>query len=86
MSMTAADYIEKGMKFENDQEYYEAIHCYEKALESDPRNLTAWIKIGEIHSYTNDVDKAMDIFSKLLEIDPQNRIALEYRRLFGGKC
>ena len=86
MALTAADYIEKGLEFEDSREYYEAIHCYEKALETDPRNLTAWVKIGEIHSYKNDLNKAMATFTKVLDINPQNRTALEYRRFFGEKC
>jgi len=86
MSTTAAKFIESGLEFEASQDYNEAIQSYEKALESDPRNLTAWVKIGEIHSYKNDIEKAMDIFTKVLEIDSTNRVALEYRRLFGEKC
>ena len=86
MNQSAEDHIQKGLEFEDNLEFTEAITCYKEALKIDPENLSTWIKIGELHSFTNDIDKAMQIFHKVLEIDPQNRIALEYRRLFGEKC
>ena len=86
MRISAAEYIEKGMEFEDMREFTEAINCYKQALKIDPRNLSAWIKIGELYSHTNNIDEAMTIFHKVLELDPTNRIALEYRRLFTEKC
>ncbi len=86
MILTAEHYIEKGMEFEDNQEFYNAITCYEKAIEMEPENLTAMIKIGELYSYTHDIDKAMEIFNRVLQIDPKNRTALEYRLFFGEKC
>ena len=82
----ASNFIEEGLDYENDRDWYNAIESYEKALELDPKNLTAWIRNGELHSYLNRPDNAMDCFNKVLELDPENRIALEYRRVFGEKC
>ncbi len=86
MSKTATDFIEEGLEYERDREFYNATSSYEKALELDPNNLTALELCGELHSYQNHPDDAMRCFEKILTIDPKNRIALEYRRFFGEKC
>lgn len=84
--MTVTDYIEEGMQYERDRQFYDATMSYEKALEKDPNNVTALVLCGELHSYQNHPDDAMKCFEKVLTLDPKNRIALEYRRVLGEKC
>ena len=86
MNSTTAKYINKGIEYEENNEFHRAIEIYKKALEMEPNNLTALIKMGEIYSFINDIDRAMQIFTIVLDLDPKNRVALEYRRLFGEKC
>jgi cytochrome c-type biogenesis protein CcmH/NrfG len=40
-----------------------------------PRNLDAWLTIGENFAKTNDRDKAKAAFRKVLEIEPGNTTA-----------
>ncbi|MEW6109295.1 MAG: tetratricopeptide repeat protein [Nitrospirota bacterium] len=43
-----------------------------EAVQKDPRNVNAWIKLGNIFMDTSRCNEAIDAYSKALDIDPKN--------------
>ena len=76
------DWIKKGDDLVNSGKHKEAIKCYDKAIEMDPKNARAWYNKGEVLSSTtsarglfiNNQDRydAIDCFKKVIELDPRN--------------
>ena len=76
------DWIKKGDDLVNSGKHKEAIKCYDKAIEMDPKNAHAWHNKGEVLSSTtsarglfiNNQDRydAIDCFKKVIELDPRN--------------
>jgi serine/threonine protein kinase len=53
----------------------EAIACYAKALEIDPRDFNAWNNKGTAFGALGRDEHAIDCFQRALEIDPQSAVA-----------
>ena len=52
--------------------YVEAINCYEKAIELDPLNSTAYRGKGDTLYYLKMYDKAIKSYARANELDPTN--------------
>jgi len=73
------DWIKKGDDLVNSGKHKEAIKCYDKAIEMDPKNAHAWQNKGKVLSSTtsarglfiNNQDRydAIDCFKKVIELD-----------------
>jgi tetratricopeptide (TPR) repeat protein len=50
--------------------YDEAISCFDKAIEIDPKNTEAWNNEGQALSRLAKYDEAISCFDKAIEIDP----------------
>ena len=50
----------------------EAITAFDKAIEINPQNLTAWNGKGLVLYKSNKYDEAITAFDKAIEINPQN--------------
>lgn len=69
------------------EKFASAIKGFEKVLESDPRNLPVLGDLATTYFYSGNVDKAVYIAEKALEIEPKyTTVRLNYARyLFYGK-
>lgn len=47
----------------------------EKVLELEPKNIKALIKKAQIHSFFKEFHKAIEVYQKVLEIEPENKEA-----------
>jgi tetratricopeptide (TPR) repeat protein len=72
---TAAFWTNKGASLDSLGRYDEAIRCYEKALEIDPRYAAAWNNKGSSLDCLGRYDEAIRCCEKALEIDPRNAAA-----------
>ena len=62
--------IIKGMRFVISDRYTESIECYDKALEIDEKNISAWDGKGlalEYHGTIECFDKAVEIDEKCVD-------------------
>jgi tetratricopeptide (TPR) repeat protein len=66
MSIDNDESIEEQSKF-----FGEALKCFDKALEIDPKYTYAWVSKGLALSNKNDYDQALKCFDKALKIDPK---------------
>jgi len=53
-------------------DYQQRIAEEEKIVAGDPKNLQAWIQLGNDYFDTDQSKKAVDAYSKALELDPNN--------------
>jgi tetratricopeptide (TPR) repeat protein len=60
--------------------YEEAIACYDKALENDPRLDKAWSNKGTISYNLGRFEEAIACFNKALEINPNSKKARELKQ------
>lgn len=72
-SNNAIDWFNAGYYFgEINKQHLNALDCYDKALEIDPKNAIAWsIKGLSLHILGRD-SEALDCYDQALEIDPKN--------------
>jgi tetratricopeptide (TPR) repeat protein len=52
--------------------YNEAIQCYDKALEINPRDAKAWNNKGLAYADMNKYNEAIQCYDKALEINPRD--------------
>ncbi|MDS0524363.1 tetratricopeptide repeat protein [Clostridium sp. SHJSY1] len=61
-SLRAAELNEEGLKLIDNGNYEEAIKCFEKAKEIDPRNMDSYINLGIAYASQESFDKAYEEF------------------------
>ena len=61
--------IAKADKYFNEKKYKEALVPYEKALEINPNNKEALLKIGNIYKNNKDLTKSSEYYQKAIAID-----------------
>jgi tetratricopeptide (TPR) repeat protein len=71
MSIDNDEPIEEQSKF-----FWEALKCFDKALEIDPNYTHAWVSKGLAFFNKKDYDQALMCYDKALEIDPNYTHAL----------
>ncbi|MCD4828360.1 MAG: tetratricopeptide repeat protein [Candidatus Cloacimonetes bacterium] len=59
-----------------DGKYEQAIETFELVLQHDPDNVDAWVQIGVASSRRNRLGKAVEAYTRALELDPGKRTAL----------
>jgi tetratricopeptide (TPR) repeat protein len=76
-------YIEEGFVNFQQQKYDEAIACYEKAIQAEPRAAGAYNMMGMAYRFKYNKlgvpafhQKEMAAFQKAIEIDPNNWVAM----------
>lgn len=62
-------------------EAFDALHIFESALVSDPKNAQAYVGMGQAHAALDRKKTAMDYYGTALEVDPNNTKALELQSL-----
>ena len=61
-----------GLSHQHQNNYYEAIRCYNRALEIDPNYALAWNYLGITHNTQKNYQEAIRCFKKALQIEPNN--------------
>ncbi|MGD8325382.1 MAG: tetratricopeptide repeat protein [Sphingomonadales bacterium] len=64
-----------------DGDAFNALHIFESALVSDPKNVSAYIGLGRAHAALDRKKTAMDYYALALDIDPNSTYALELQSL-----
>lgn len=73
--MSADNMFDEAYELMNQEKYLDAIELYEKALEINENNASAWINLGLCYRHINDFDKAIQHYNKALQIDPEYALA-----------
>jgi tetratricopeptide (TPR) repeat protein len=68
-------YLLKGNEHSYKKKYFEAIRCYDKALEINPNNVYAWSNKGTAFSNLGKYQKAVEHYDKATELDPNDAYA-----------
>lgn len=68
-------WVARGTSYQSLGDLAEAIRCYDKALELDPREWRAWNNKGDTLRSQHRYLKALKCFNKSLEINPRNECA-----------
>jgi tetratricopeptide (TPR) repeat protein len=72
---TSAFWSNKGHSLDSLGRYQEAISCYNKAIEIDPRHAMAWNNKGVSLDFLGRYQEAISCYDKALEIDPLHAMA-----------
>ena len=64
--------IERGIKYERDNNIQEAIKTYRQVLELDEKNFLALIRLAKLLSWTDSMDEALVILDRLEKDYPEN--------------
>lgn len=70
---TAKDYLEMGIKLQQQKDYQGAIANYDKALELNPKYIQAYYNRGGTKINLEDYQGAIKDFNEVLELDPEYR-------------
>ena len=76
-------WIRIGNVFDKQDQYREAVHSYQYAIEIDPGNAQNWLELGNAHFAHQAYDEAMEAFRKAIELDanqgwPYSNLAFIY--------
>jgi tetratricopeptide (TPR) repeat protein len=72
------DYLSDGQDLCSAGNFRRAIFTFEKALQENPFLKDAYIQMGHCHENLNQLDSAIDIYTKLLRLYPDNTAAYYY--------
>ena len=64
--------VERGVKYERDNNIHEAIKVYRQVLELDNKNFLALIRLAKLLSWTDNMDEALIILDRLEKDYPEN--------------
>ena len=67
-----------GFAYSNLGKYQNAVECYEKALEIDPKHLNALFNMGIANVNLGNKNKALENFEAVKKIDSKNIEVKEY--------
>ena len=68
---TAQEWYERGKEAFNNDNYEEAINCFEKGIELDPDYVEAYYDLGDIYAYWYErYEEAVKCFKKVIELEP----------------
>lgn len=76
-----ADY-KKALRMAGNGNWLLAIQSLKNAITLDPANELYYVKLGELYSDSQNIDKALDCFDKTLAINPDNQKALKHLAKF----
>lgn len=85
MNLTLAELSKLAIKAAFNQNWSEAIEINSQIINQNENNLDAYLRIGLAYLQLKDYPKAKKAYSKVLEIDPINKIALDKMKLVKEK-
>jgi tetratricopeptide (TPR) repeat protein len=77
----AISLFRKGINFEMQHCYDEALRCFDEALKINPQCAEAWFGKGELFYNCHGFEEAVECFDKALAINPQYAAALRVKAL-----
>jgi tetratricopeptide (TPR) repeat protein len=85
MNLTQAEISKLAIKAAFNQNWSEAIELNNQIISQDEKNIDAFLRLGLAYLQIQDYAKAKKIYSKVLEMDPINKIALDKMKLVKEK-
>lgn len=85
MNLTLAELSKLAIKAAFNQNWLEAIEVNNQIISQDENNLDAHLRLGLAHLQLQDYSKAKKAYSKVLDLDPINKIALDKMKLVKEK-
>jgi len=73
--LTAKEWRDKGDALAKSGRHQEALQCFDKALEIDPKDAKAWALKGATLGMLNRHEEALQCLDKALELDPRYAMA-----------
>ena len=67
---TAEEHFMRGMKYESERKYKDAIEAYKKALKIKPHYVDAYLNLGQAHYKLGEYSEAIDIYKQALKMRP----------------
>ncbi|PIQ99693.1 MAG: hypothetical protein COV66_11115 [Nitrospinae bacterium CG11_big_fil_rev_8_21_14_0_20_45_15] len=64
------EYVEDGLEYTRQQEYRQAINAFSRAIELEPKNVSAHYGLGGIYNAINQLEMAEQSFQTVLKLDP----------------
>jgi tetratricopeptide (TPR) repeat protein len=65
-------YVMTGQLHESKGDYAKALDSYSKALESEPKNISALLSMARLYDRQNEKEKSISFFNKAIEVAPNN--------------
>jgi tetratricopeptide (TPR) repeat protein len=66
----ASDWLEKGQRFENDQQWSQAFSAYTEAVKHEPNNAQALYRLGVVNDKLGSTEAAVQSYQAALRVDP----------------
>ena len=66
----AAYFLTKAVKLSKEKKYAEAIACYDKVIELDPRSKAAWVNKALVSAHLDKHEEALTCYEEAIRIDP----------------
>jgi len=66
----AAYFLTKAVKLSKEKKYAEAIACYDKVIELDPRSKAAWFNKALVSSHLDKHEEALTCYEEAIRLDP----------------
>jgi len=85
MNLTLAELSKLAIKAAFNQNWQEAVDVNNQIINQDENNIDAQLRLGLAYLQLQDYSKAKKAYSKVLEIDPINKIALDKMKLVKEK-
>ena len=76
MNSNIRGWIDEGNSFFDEGKFQNAISCYDKIIEKEPKNLSAWLNKGASLSELGKLEEAIVCYDKVLDLTPQETGAL----------
>ena len=70
MARTSEEWVIKGITLEREENYIEAITCYDKATELSPDNIMAWYYKGNALEKLKNHTEAIACYDKAIALNP----------------
>jgi len=67
--LSAEEYNDLGVTYENREQYKLAVDSYKRAIEVNENYLVAWINLGNVYSKMNEYEKAEEAYQHALNLD-----------------
>jgi tetratricopeptide (TPR) repeat protein len=77
-------WFQRGLTLGELQRFSESIISYRNAVRNKPDYVDAIINLGILFANQHRIEEALDAFDRVLEIDPQNYIAIQFRQLLAS--
>ncbi|MCU0714720.1 MAG: tetratricopeptide repeat protein [Pirellula sp.] len=65
-------YVMTGQLHESKGDYAKALDSYSKALEAEPKNISALLSMARLYDRQNEKEKSISFFNKAIEVAPNN--------------